>query len=176
MNNIQRFGTLLAASLCGLSSLMAADQTAQASIDLELVAPLSLTISADMQFGRVSLSGNGEGVLMLGVDGSVQATNLIASQSGGATPAAAVFTVDGTDGSSYTVLLPTSPVSLTKLNSTETLTVSDFTIKLASKSTGILTGTLGSDDSFAVGAKLTIPQTQSEGRYQGSFPVSISYN
>ncbi len=170
-----RLAIVMAALMGSLSSLMAADPVASATIDVELMAPLSLAKSVDMQFGRVSLSGNGEGVLVLGVDGSVQVTNLVTS-SGGATPAAAVFTVDGTDAANYSVLIPSSPVTLTRVGSTETLNVSDFTVKLASKAVGTLTGTIGADNSFAVGATLTIPETQAAGSYQGTFPVSISYN
>jgi len=177
MNNIQRLTIALVALTGSLSPLIAANPAASATIDVELVAPLSMAKSADMQFGRVSMGGAGTGILVLGVDGSVQTTNIYASQSSsGATPAAAVFSVSGLDGANYTVLLPSSPVALTKVGSTETLNVSDFTVKLASKVAGTLIGAIGSDNSFAVGATLTIPQTQTEGRYQGTFPVSISYN
>jgi len=176
MNRSQRLFLALAAFTGGLMPLLAADPTVSATIDVELVSPLSLVKNADMQFGRVSLSGDGAGTLVLGVDGSVQTTNLYASQSGNLTPAAAVFGVDGMDGANYTVVLPSAPVSLTKVGSTETLNVSDFTVKLASQGDGVLIGTIGSDNSFAVGATLTIPQTQVEGKYQGTFPVSISYN
>lgn len=175
MKTIVRLGTVMAALMGSLSSLMAADPVASASIDVELMAPLSLEKSVDMQFGRVSMSGDGEGVLVLGVDGSVQVTNVLSS-SGGATPTAAVFTVNGTNAANYTVLLPSSTVALTRVGSTETLNVSGFTVKLASKEVGTLIGTIGADDSFAVGATLTIPQTQQAGSYQGTFPVSISYN
>lgn len=176
MRTIVRLGTVMAALMGSLSTLMAADPVATASIDVELMAPLSLQKSVDMQFGRVSLSGSGDGVLVLGVDGSVQATNLLTSLSGGATPTAAVFTVSGSLSANYTVLLPSSAVSLTRVGSTETLSVSDFTVKLATKEVGTLIGTIGSDNTFAVGATLTVPQTQTAGLYQGSFPVSISYN
>lgn len=176
MNNIKRMITVTASLMGGLFSLMAANPAASATVDVELVAPLSLAKTTDMQFGRVSLSGNGQGSLVLGVDNTVQATNVVASQSGGAPAAAAVFTVSGLVGASYTVLLPSSSVALTKVGSTETLNVSDFTVKLTTKNTGIVTGILGADNSFAVGATLLIPQTQVEGRYQGTFPVSVSYN
>jgi len=54
--------------------------------------------------------------------------------------------------------------------------VSAFTVKLDTKAAGVTTGTIGTDNSFAVGATLTIPTTQAEGKYTGTFPVSISYN
>lgn len=177
MNMIKRYTFLLVVILGSLSSLMAANPSASASVDVELVPTLSIAKSADMHFGRVSLNGNGAGVLVLGVDGTVQTTNLYVSQSGSSiTPTAAVFAVDGVPSANYTVSLPSSPVLLTKVGSTETMSVSDFTVKLASKEAGTMSGSVTTDKSFAVGATLRIPQTQSEGRYQGTFSVSISYN
>lgn len=171
-----RLATVMTALMGGLFSVMAADPVATAAIDVELMEPLVLEKVTDMQFGRVTLDGNGEGVLVLSVDNSVSATNLITGQAGGATPAAAVFSVAGSNAANYAVLVPTTSAVLSKDGSTETLTVQDFTVKLPTKAVGVTTGTIGSDNSFAVGATLTIPETQTSGMYQGSFSVSISYN
>ncbi|OPZ97090.1 MAG: hypothetical protein BWY72_01377 [Bacteroidetes bacterium ADurb.Bin416] len=129
-----------------------------------------------MQFGKVALTGEGVGTLVLGVDGVITPTNLFVPTTGNVTPAAAVFGVNGLSGTSYTVSIPSGTVSLTKQGGSETMDVSAFSVKLASKVAGVTTGTIGTDNSFAVGATLTIPTTQAEGKYTGSFPVSISYN
>lgn len=154
----------------------AANPTASALVEAELVQTVTLVKTVDMQFGKVALTGEGIGTLVLGVDGVITPTNLIVPTAGNVTPAAAVFGVNGLSGTSYTVSIPSGTVSLTKQGGTETMDVSAFSVKLASKVAGVTTGTIGADNSFAVGATLTIPTTQAEGKYTGSFPVSISYN
>jgi len=154
----------------------AANPTASALVEAELVQTVTLVKTVDMQFGKVALTGEGVGTLVLGVDGVITPTNLFVPTTGNVTPAAAVFGVNGLSGTSYTVSIPSGTVSLTKQGGTETMDVSAFSVKLASKVAGVTTGTIGADNSFAVGATLTIPTTQAEGKYTGSFPVSISYN
>lgn len=154
----------------------AANPTASALVEAELVQTVTLIKTVDMQFGKVALTGEGVGTLVLGVDGVITPTNLFVPTAGNVTPAAAVFGVNGLSGTSYTVSIPSGTVSLTKQGGTETMDVSAFSVKLASKVAGVTTGTIGADNSFAVGATLTIPTTQAEGKYTGSFPVSISYN
>lgn len=154
----------------------AANPTESALVEAELVQTVTLVKMVDMQFGKVALTGEGVGTLVLGVDGVITPTNLLVPTTGNVTPAAAVFGVNGLSGTSYTVSIPSGTVSLTKQGGTETMDVSAFSVKLASKVAGVTTGTIGADNSFAVGATLTIPTTQAEGKYTGSFPVSISYN
>lgn len=154
----------------------AANPSASATVEAELVQMVTLAKTVDMQFGKVALTGEGVGTLVLGVDGVITPTNLFVPTTGNVTPAAAVFGVNGLSGTSYTVSIPSGTVSLTKQGGTETMDVSAFSVKLASKVAGVTTGTIGADNSFAVGATLTIPTTQAEGKYTGSFPVSISYN
>lgn len=155
----------------------AANPSASATVEAELVQTVTLVKTVDMQFGKVALTGEGVGTLVLGVDGVITPTNLFIPTTGNVTPAAAVFGVNGLSGTSYTVSIPSGTVSLTKQGGgTETMDVSAFSVKLASKVAGVTTGTIGADNSFAVGATLTIPTTQAEGKYTGSFPVSISYN
>lgn len=154
----------------------AANPSASATVEAELVQTVTLVKTVDMQFGKVALTGEGVGTLVLGVDGVITPTNLFVPTAGNVTPAAAVFGVNGLSGTSYTVSIPSGTVSLTKQGGTETMDVSAFSVKLASKVAGVTTGTIGADNSFAVGATLTIPTTQAEGKYTGSFPVSISYN
>lgn len=154
----------------------AADPTARALVEAELVPTVTLVKTVDMQFGKVALTGEGVGTLVLGVDGVVTPTNLVVPTSGNVTPTAAVFGVNGQSGVSYTVSIPSGIISLTKQGGSETMDVSAFSVKLTTKAVGVTTGTIGTDNTFAVGATLTIPTTQAEGKYTGTFPVSISYN
>ena len=154
----------------------AANPLASATVEAELVQTVTLAKTVDMQFGKVALTGEGIGTLVLGVDGVITPTNLIVPTTGNVTPTAAVFGVNGLSGTSYTVSIPGGTVSLTKQGGSETMDVSAFSVKLDTKAIGVLTGTIGTDNNFAVGATLTIPTTQAEGKYTGSFPVSIAYN
>lgn len=154
----------------------AANPTASALVEAELVQMVTLVKTVDMQFGKVALTGEGVGTLVLGVDGVITPTNLFVPTTGNVTPTAAVFGVNGLSGTSYTVNIPAGSVTLTKQGGSETMDVSAFTVKLDTKAAGVTTGTIGTDNSFAVGATLTIPTTQAEGKYTGTFPVSISYN
>lgn len=156
--------------------VQAADPSASARVDAELVQMVSLVTNVDMQFGRVALEGDVEGVMVLGIDGSVNATNLFIPATGNVTATPAVFGVNGPVGTSYTVTIPSGSISLTKVGGTETMHVSAFTVKLPSKAAGVTAGSIGTDNTITVGATLTVPVGSPDGKYAGSFPVSISYN
>ncbi len=155
----------------------AANPTESANVEAELVQTVTLEKTVDMQFGKVALTGEGIGTLTLGVDNVITPTNLYIPNTGNLTPTAAVFGVNGLTGTTYTVSIPTGIIVLQMTgDESKKLDVNAFTVKLASKAAGVLTGTIGVDNTFNVGATLTIPTSQAAGKYTGSFPVSISYN
>jgi hypothetical protein len=172
-----RFFTLLGAGMVASTmSIMAQSNVATATVDAEVIPLVSLTKTVDMQFGKVALMGTGIGTLVLGVDGVVTPSNLYIPESGNVTPTPAEFSVAGAPGIVYTVALPTEAVNVIRTGGSEVMPVTAFTVKIGDLAAGVLSGTTGTQNSFKVGATLTVPETQPQGHYSGSFPVSISYN
>jgi hypothetical protein len=174
---MNKFFALLGVGMAASSmSLMAQSNVAIAKVDAEVIPLVSLTKTVDMQFGKVALMGSGIGTLVLGVDGVVTPSNLYIPESGCVTPTPAEFSVAGSPGIVFTVTLTTTAVNVTRTGGSEVMPVTNFTLKIGDLAAGVLSGTTGVQNTFKVGATLTVPQTQPQGLYSGSFPVSISYN
>ena len=78
------------------------------------------------------------------------------------------FTFTSSDlSTSFSVNLPTSPVSIT--NGTDNLSVSNFTPSCSSCTTTNRVAT------FSVGATISVPANASVGEYTGTYPVSVTY-
>lgn len=161
---------LLAAGAVALSagvysaSLSAA--TASSNARATVIVPMTLTNTAELNFGDVTYSaGGGAGTVTIAPGGGVT-TALNAQSLGGAT-SASTFTITGDNLRIYDVTLP---ASTTIGNGTDTITVDGFTSSLAGNS-----GTVGTNNSFNVGATLNFLGTESQGSYLGTFDVSVDY-
>jgi hypothetical protein len=104
--------------------------------------------------------------VLLGTDGSVSS-----SLTHTGTPSAAAFTITGAVGQTYSVTLPSSPVTLS--SGSNSMTVDTFSASL-----GSLTGTIPGSGTvtFTVGARLNVGASQNPGDYAGTFQVNVVYN
>lgn len=159
------------AMLVPAGSAMAQSSTsANANATATIVTPITLTNTADLRFGEVVASGTA---------GTVVITSAGAKSTGGGVTAlsglphgAAAFTVGGGANRTFSITLPAVAVTITKIASTETMTVDAFTSSLGSS------GTLsaGGAATLNVGGTLNVGASQVTGNYSGEFTVTVAYN
>jgi len=138
-----------------------------ASANARVVAAITISKTADLNFGDVVAGASLGTVLMTpaGVRSATGGTTL--GNTAGA--AVAAFDVTGFSGATYAILLPVAPITIS--SSGNTMTVTGFT-----GSKGLASTLTGGADSFTVGATLNVAASQAAGVYAGNFPVSVNYN
>ena len=150
-----------------LTSSAATAATSTSAAGATILAPLSLSNSAGLEFGQIGISASAGTVIV--------STAGVRSSTGGVTlagvvpPTGASFDVVGAPGSTYTVTLPTSSVIA---SGAEAMTLDTFVS--SPQTTGTLSG--AGADTLVVGATLRVGAGQAAGRYAGSFAVTISYD
>ena len=147
----------------------AAPASATANANAEVVNTITLTKTADLNFGRIAAhtSSGTVTVSTAGARSSTQPSLLIA----GTTPTAAAFNVGGQPSLGYNITLTNSTITLTHTTDTSKTMPANLTL---SKATGTLTA--GGTDSLTVGGALTVGASQTPGTYQGQLQVSVVYN
>jgi hypothetical protein len=151
----------------------AADATASANIDATVVAPITITKTAELNFGNFAADSDATGTVAIATDGTRTFSGGASRvTSGTGTVTAASFNVTGEGTSTFSIVLPTT-VTLTHTNATNTMSVGTF----ASDPSG--TGTLvGGAAAVKVGAILTVAAAQVVGVYSNAsgLPVTVAYN
>jgi hypothetical protein len=145
--------------------------TATATATATIIAPISITKTADMSFGNLAVQAGTGGTVVLAPAGTRTSTSGVTLPATAGTVTAATFTVDGTGSFTYAITLP-STATLTRASGSETMTASSFT----SNPSGSGALTAGTQD-IAVGATLTVAAAQVPGVYtSGNFNVTVNYN
>ncbi len=141
--------------------------TATANANARIVTPISLTKTADLNFGDVVSSGVVGTVVV--TPASARSATGGATLGNGAAVTAAAFTVGGQGSATYAITLPGSA---TVTSGPNTMTVNTFT------STPSPTGTLsaGGSQALNVGGTLNVGVSQATGTYTGTFSVTVTYN
>lgn len=181
-SNIRGFAI---AAVFAVTAMMSSHAYAQATAigtgtaNATIAKPITINASTALDFGTIVPNGAGNGALTVTVD--TAGTRTIAANVDGAllggTVGAATFDITGRPNATYAITLPAAPVTMTGLTPANTMTnaVDNFT-----ESTGVLGGTLSAgplgQDSFTVGADLTVPETQVDDVYSGTFTVTVNYN
>jgi Mat/Ecp fimbriae major subunit len=156
---------IIALSLVGLSGTASA-ATTSASASANILTPIALSKTADLNFATIIPGASADTVVVSAAGGRTCGAALTCSGS----VASAAFNVAGSANTSYAITLP-STISLT--SGSNSMTVDNFTSsKVGNTSTLSGTGT----DSFTVGARLNVGASQAAGAYTGSFSVSVDYN
>ena len=140
-----------------------------ASGSASIVTPISITKTVDMNFGNVAVNGNA-GTVVLTPGGARSRTGGVTLPATAGNVTAASFTVGGVAGYTYTILLPSSDLTIT--DGTNSMIVNSF----ISSPTPI--GTLGSDGTqiLTVGATLNVGASQPAGNYTSGTPFSVWVN
>jgi len=162
---------VLAFMLFAFTASTFAQVTASATSTATIVAPIGITKTVDMNFGNIAVSG--AGTVVMDPASTRTTTGAITLPAITGTVAAASFDVTGNDGYTYTITLPTTDYTITRVAGTETMIVNTF----ASNPNG--TGTLtGGTETLNVGATLNINAGQVGGVYTNAtgFDVTVNYN
>ncbi len=156
--------------LLALSVGAIAQATATATVSATVITPISITNTANMNFGNVAVSATTAGTVLLTPAGGRTAGGGVTLPAATGTVTAASFTVNGSGSSTYAITLPSAAVTLTSGAATMTATL--FT----SNPSG--TGTLASGaQTLNVGATLNVAAGQTAGSYtSGTFDVTVNYN
>jgi hypothetical protein len=145
---------------------LAAQASGTVNASATVIQPLTITQTQAMDFGKLVMNSaaNAAGTVVV-------APNNGRTQTGGvdlvsSTPTAGIVSVVGQSGSTYTVTLPASAVSLS--DGTHTMSVDTFN---SSDTLATVSGT----NSIHIGATLHAAQNQAAGAYTGSFTVTAAY-
>lgn len=154
-----------------LSQFLSADIAHAASADANasavVVAPISITNTGDISFGKFA-AGTG-GTVVMSPAGSRSKSGGVVLLTGSA-GYAAHFSVTGDSGATYAITLPSS-ATVTHTDGETTMDIGTFTSSPSSPGT-LTSGT----QNLLVGATLTVASSQLAGVYAGSFSVSVEYN
>lgn len=148
-------------SLFGMAAPAAA-QTATGDVTVRILQAITVSKTADLNFGRV-VAGTTAGSVVVAEDGT--RTCPAALRCIGATTGAA-FAVTGTTGETVTVSIDTPSIQLASGTNRMTvgLTTATRTITLAA-----------GPNTFRVGGTLAVGAAQAAGTYTGQFTVSVNY-
>jgi hypothetical protein len=163
---------VILAFLLLLGSVMSsfAQVSANASVTVNLITPIAITKTVDMNFGNVAVSGTG-GTVVLPPVGPRTLTGGVTLPVVSGTVSAASFTVTGLSTYTFSISLPSSPITIK--SGANSMTVGTFTSNPAT--TGTLTGGTTTLD---VGATLNVGANQPAGTYisETPFTVTVNYN
>ncbi len=144
----------------------AQDADATANVDAVIVAPISIKVEDNMNFGSIAADGEiGTVILDANSNTTANATSTASLVAGARN--AALFLVDAANTYNYTITLPEN---VTLSNGTDQMTLNNFTSSLGATSTGT-----GIDQLLYVGGTLNVAADQAEGAYDGDVLVTVSY-
>lgn len=151
--------------------------TSSTSATATIVAPLSLGLARDLDFGTI-------------IPGATQGTVSVNPATGARTPAggvtlvnsiygAALFNITGTKSKSYTIKFSSGNVTIRNTANTNIrMTVNLLTSDLPANGNGTYRGTYDATGkaSFHVGGTLTVAANQTPGSYTGIYNVEVNYD
>ncbi|MBE7171974.1 MAG: DUF4402 domain-containing protein [Williamsia sp.] len=160
----------IAIVMCVFAKGSFAQVSATATATAEIVTPIAITKTADMNFGNVAVSTTA-GTVVLTPAGSRSATGGVTLPATAGTVTAAAFDVTGIADYTFSITLPSADLVLTRNSGTETMIVNTFT------STPTTTGTLTSGaQTVNVGATLNVAGSQAAGTYVSGTPFTVTVN
>jgi hypothetical protein len=175
-NKMKNVTKVIIASLALLGSATSsfAQATATASASANIITPIAISKTVDMNFGNIAVSASVSGTVILATSGSrtTGGSGGVTLPSTTGTVAAAEFAVSGEASLTYDITLPSS--ATLSDGSGNTMAVGTFTSNPSS------TGTLssGGTQTLLVGATLSVAAGQASGAYTNStaVPVTVNYN
>lgn len=134
----------------------------------QIVHPLSLTRTSDMDFAWLGVTTGGTATIDP-VSGAMTTSGGLLQLGGTASPAR--YTGAASKQTVVNIRIPKQPVLITRVGGTETLSVSAFTLDGQDKRTLAAATSF----TFAVGATITVPAATVEGTYEGTIDVTVQY-
>jgi hypothetical protein len=157
-----------AAALLAPASARAAEAVPAGKAHAAILHPLTLILKSDLDFGTIATTSAGTVVIE-------PVANVMTTTGGvvplGGVPTAATFIGAAGSASVVIIRIPKTPILITRVGGTETMSVRDFTLQGQNKRT------LAKQESFEfrVGATLDVGAAQLGGSYVGTFDVTVQY-
>lgn len=142
-----------------------------ANASAKIISKITLAQTTPLNFGTIAQTSAAGSVVITPSSDVADYTNYSNGEIPSSTETRALFTVTGEIGATYSILLPTADVTLTRATGSETMTLSDFATVNAASNT-LTNGT----STFNVGATLNIGANQVAGTYNGTYAVTVNYN
>ena len=164
--------------IAGLTSKSFAQNSATANAGVKIVKALTLTKTADLHFGTMTIPTAGVVISLSTANArTADVPGNITLLPQAPIAANAAYTVAGSADATYAITLPSGDVTINGPGMAYTI-VNNFVAKTASAGIDGLTGTLNGmgHDSFVVGANLNLAGSQAFGIYSGTFDVTVNYN
>jgi len=173
MNRASRlFATALATLLVAAPvQLRAATPARESNADAIVLRPLSLLKKNDMNFGTLATSPAAGTATINPLTGVVTTTGGVTALPIGTVPSPATFVGAGSKNAPYQIRLPKTPITLTRVGGTETMSVSNWTLD------GPTNRNVGANQAFQfnVGARVAVAANQVGGTYVGTFDITVHY-
>ncbi len=173
MKNLTKVLAIASIFIAGATASFA-QASATASASATIITPITITKTADMNFGNIAVSATIAGTAILAPGGTrtTGGAGGVTLPATTGTVAAASFTVSGQASYTYAITLPTS-CTLSD-GASHSMTVNTFTSSPAT--TGTLSGT--GTQTLNVGATLNVSAAQASGTYTNAtgVPVTVNYN
>lgn len=156
----------------GLGITAMAQTVGTANAAAVIIEPITITKNSDLNFGTI-MRGTAASTIVVTTAGarSVGSGDAILSALA-PVAAAASFTIDGSDGASYAVTIPSANINIT--SGANTMSVGTW----SSNPVAPISGTFpaGSGVTLLIGATLNVGAAQASGSYTGTFNISVDYN
>jgi len=158
--------------------MLMAQSLALTSVGAEIVKGITITETSPLQFGTMTIPSAPEEVILTTSNirlASSPANIELLAQSPVSQNAS--YTVAGSDGASYVIMLPPNG-TVTITNGAQHMDIVDFISHPASTGADGTIGHLDASgmDTFKVGATLKLVNDQAFGTYTGTFSISVNYN
>ncbi len=157
-------------ALLVLATTANAQSSANATASAFVVTPISITKTADLNFGNVAV-GSTSGTVQISPGGSRTANGGVTLPAAVGSPSAASFDVAGQSAYTYAIALPSSAVITSGSN---TMTVTAFTSNPSAM--GTLSSATPGAQTLYVGATLNVGASQPAGTYVSATPFAILVN
>lgn len=142
------------------------DKNATATV--RLIPPAAVRKLEDLNFAYLSVTTAGTAIVDPNTDAMTTTGGVLHA---GGTPYAALFEAVSPIKSVVIIRIPRNPITVTRVNGTETMTVSDWTMSGNSRRTVAAQEAF----EFKVGGTLFVNANQVEGLYVGNFTVEVQY-
>ncbi len=152
-----------------------AQSTATANSSATIITPITIVKVQDLNFGNIAVRATGTGgTVVLTPAGVRSATGGVTLPAVAGTVTAASFNVGGDGNRTFSISLPTAPITLTGPTGV-TMTMSLGTFTSAPSGTGTLSA---GTRNVTVGGTLTVSAGQTPGLYTntGGLTVTVNYN
>ena len=182
---MRKITLFITALLTGFTINLSAQSTGNATgnANAKLIKAMTLTETAQLNFGSTLLPNTTGGTVVLASDSNTRTYEgrggVVAAAIGPAANGA--YSVTGTALETYALTLPTAAFNVTHATAkggNSTMTVTSMLARFKGAKIDATTSALDANgaDSFTIGATLTVGEDQKAGVYSGDFPISVDYN